>query len=72
MQFGFKYRAWSREIRDSRPFSFILKSAAFLFGKKFDDAYFEADVRSKRSRFMTLFHAAIKSCRNFSRQSSQA
>jgi hypothetical protein len=26
--------------------------------------------RSKRSRFMTLFHAATKSCRNFSRESS--
>ncbi len=27
-------------------------------------------ARSKRSRFITLFHAATKSCRNFSRESS--
>ena len=29
-------------------------------------------ARSKRSRFMTLFHAATKSCRNFSWESSEA
>ena len=29
-------------------------------------------ARSKRSRFMTLFHAATKSCRNFSWESSHA
>jgi hypothetical protein len=29
-------------------------------------------VRSKRSRFITLFHAATKSCRNFSWESSHA
>jgi hypothetical protein len=29
-------------------------------------------ARSKRSRFMTLFQAATKSCRNFSRESAQA
>jgi hypothetical protein len=27
-------------------------------------------ARPKRSRFMTLFHTAMKSCRNFSRESS--
>ena len=31
-----------------------------------------AQARSKRSRFITLFHAATKSCRNFSWESSQA
>lgn len=29
-------------------------------------------ARSKRSRFMTLFHAVTKSCTNFSRESSDA
>ena len=29
-------------------------------------------ARSKRSRFITLFHTATKSCRNFSRESSHA
>ena len=37
---------------------------AFLIGHLGDQA------RSKRSRFITLFHTATKSCRNFSWESS--
>jgi hypothetical protein len=40
-------------------------------GDLFDPLSLQSDqARSKRSRFITLFHAATKSCRNFSWESS--
>ena len=35
-----------------------------------EDVYAHDQERSKRSRFITLFHTATKSCRNFSWESS--
>ncbi len=42
--------------------------------KDYSAAFFNCcnQTRSKRSRFITLFHTAMKSCRNFSWESSHA
>ena len=54
-----KYSGWQRtEVIQTSP------AGAFLAC--------DAQARSKRSRFMTLFHAAMKSCTNFSWESSLA
>jgi AcrR family transcriptional regulator len=48
-------------------------SVNYYFGSKaalYAEAWKHDQARSKRSRFITLFHAATKSCTNFSWESS--
>ena len=55
-----------------RPLNRLLQLIEWLHNRKISKIFTLDHARSKRSRFITLFHAATKSFRNFCWPSEQA